>query len=55
MIINTWDYLHYFRVCENFLSMNHKALALKSKMDRLHYITIKNFYSTKDTIKRVKG
>lgn len=40
---------------KDFLNRHEKALAVKGKTDKLHYVTIKIICSSKDITKKQKG
>lgn len=48
---NIGEYLHDLWVGKDFLNMPQKALAIKEKINKLDFIKMKNFSSSKDTIK----
>ena len=43
-----------FCLGKNFLDMTLKAWCIKQKMDKLYYIKAENFYSSKETVTRMK-
>ena len=47
--------LHDLITGNDFLSMTPKAQATKEKIDKLNLIKMKNFFASKDTIKREKS
>lgn len=51
---NTQEKLHDIGFGNNVLDMTPKVHATKDKIDKLYFTEIKNFYTLKDTINRVK-